>query len=209
MSNGASDGSSTPELSPSQARYCESSICFAVASIFVLKHGFRIVFYRVFDSTSMLALRNTFAPVDNMLGRVDVRNITPPQTIRNLKIHIARVENLDPFRMTIYPNTDPGGDAITDITSVAVVENHGFGTAPDRPLAILLRDSPQPGTPIIAASPPPPVTVNLSPMILPSPYLSGTPPPSSPSVTLPPASISTTGSSSQQNTHSRSESGLR
>lgn len=149
----------------------------------------RSVCYQLFDFTpTPVIVRRPIDPTNFTISRIPVPDPVVEQTIANLKACVRYRELVEAARdIAAYINIQPPRTPLPDSTLLVDLLNSQIGTTSQSCIAIVLGNPPPPSTPVIAAGPPPNVALNLSPMLLPSPFLSGVP--NSPIEALPSASL--------------------
>ena len=102
-----------------------------------------LVYYRIYAEDGAIPSKTPVAPSDPFLGRIKVKSVPPPRTVRAVKYSIGNVENIQDREnaslfLTPYSQS-PMGDA-----EKVVIPNHtqaGPGSTPQEPVALVAKMS--------------------------------------------------------------------
>ena len=102
-----------------------------------------LVYYRIYaeDGAIPSKTRTLVAPSDPFLGRIKVRSVPPPRTVKAVKRSITKVENIKDHESTTIFLTPYSQSPMDDAEKVTILNGIGPGSTPQDPLALVAKMS--------------------------------------------------------------------
>ena len=100
-----------------------------------------LVYYRIYAKDGALPSNTPVTPSDPFLGRIKVRSVPPPRTVKAVKRSITKVENIKDHENTSLFLTTYSKSPLDDAEKVTILNGTGPGSTPQTPLALVAKMS--------------------------------------------------------------------
>lgn len=100
-----------------------------------------IVYYRIYAEDGALPSNAPVSPGDPFLGRIKVRSVPPPRTVKAVKVSITKVENIKDRESATLFLTPYSQSPMDDTEKVTILNGTGPGSTPQEPLALVAKMS--------------------------------------------------------------------
>jgi hypothetical protein len=100
-----------------------------------------LVYYRIYAEDGAILSNTPVAPGDPFLGRIKVRSVPPPRTVKAVKGSIAKVENIKNRESTSLFLTPYSQSPMDDAEKVTILNRTGPGSTPQEPLVLVAKMS--------------------------------------------------------------------
>jgi hypothetical protein len=100
-----------------------------------------LVYYRIYAEDGAIPSRTPISPGDPFLGRIKVRSVPPPRTVKAVKGSIAKVENIKDRESTSIFLTPYSQSPMDDAEKFTILNGTGPGSTPQEPLALVAKMS--------------------------------------------------------------------
>ena len=103
--------------------------------------NFLLVYYRIYAEDGALPSNTPVAPSDPFLGRIKIRSVPPPRTVKAVKRSITKVEKIKDHESTTVFLTPYSKSPLDDAEKVTILNGTGPGSTPQEPLALVAKMS--------------------------------------------------------------------
>ena len=96
-----------------------------------------LVYYWIYAEDGAIPSKTPVDPSDPFLGRIKVRSVPPPRTVKAVKGSIAKVENIKDRESTSLFLTSYSQSPMDNDEKLIILNGAGPGTTPQEPLALV------------------------------------------------------------------------
>ena len=102
-----------------------------------------LVYYRIYAEDGAIPSKTPVDPSDPFLGRIKIKSVPPPRTVKAVKLCIAKMENIkikDGGSTSLFL-TSYSESPMDDTEKVTILNGINPGSTPQEPLALLAKMS--------------------------------------------------------------------
>ena len=100
-----------------------------------------LVYYRIYAEDGAIPSNTPVSPSDPFLGRIKVRSVPPPRTVKAVKRCIAKLENIKDRGSTNFFLTSYNQSSMDDADKLTFLNGTGPGSTAQEPLALVAKMS--------------------------------------------------------------------
>src|SRR5262249_2267376 len=106
-------------------------------------HCDNVVYYQVFSPSGIIPSKSSFSKDDPATGRVIASHITPPQTVRSIKMFLCKEEGIsDIHSIDLFASAVTSRSPLSEREFLDILSPDGPGSAAHNPMALVTNDLP-------------------------------------------------------------------